>query len=169
MLLFHGNQIDRPDISGVISKYFCSIICWTTLCISGCLYYVDMLATLLVVHTSGPLRCSSVDSVWDCLIGVSPWYTCVRELWSVGRLVGVGKLNLVPPASLHLCVSCLGGVVCVLRAWAPLLYSWCGWSRIMWWLSFGCFVGLLRRGGRTLCIERTEPQQKGGRFFSDVG
>lgn len=38
------------------------------------------------------------------------------------------------------------------------------------WLSCGCFAGLLRRGdGRTLCIARTEPQRKGGRFFSDVG
>ena len=72
-------------------------------------------------------------------------YTLAYE--SYGRSVGwwVGKLNLVPPASLLLCVNCLGGVVCVLRTWGPLFYSWCGWSRIMW-LSCGCFAGLLRRG-----------------------
>ena len=160
MLLFHGNQIDRPDISGVISKYFCSIICWTTLCISGCLYYVDMLATLLV-HTSGPLKCSSGLRLrlLDCC--VSPWYTCVRELWSVGRLVGwwVGKLNLVPPVCelsrrSGLCFALVG----------PLFSTLDGRSRIMWWLSFGCFVG-----GGTDGLERTEPQRKGGRFFSDVG
>ena len=45
------------------------------------------LATLLV-HTSGPLKCSSGLRLrlLDCC--VSPWYTCVRELWSVGRSVG---------------------------------------------------------------------------------
>ena len=121
---------------------------------------------------SRPHKWSSQVQQCGLRLGLLDWCVSLVHLRTrvmVGRLVGVGKLNLVPPASLHLCVSCLGGVVCVLRAWAPLLYSWCGWSRIMW-LSFGCFVGLLRRRrGRTLCIERTEPQQKVGRFFSDVG
>ena len=120
---------------------------------------------------SRPHKWSSQVQQCGLRLGLLDWCVSLVHLRTrvmVGRLVGVGKLNLVPPASLHLCVSCLGGVVCVLRAWAPLLYSWCGWTRIMW-LSFGCFVGLLRRGGRTLCIERTEPQQNGGRFFSDVG